>query len=160
VGDDAQCDILLWGVNAQCDVHGLNGPFRLKGSLPWRPPSWIPNGQGTHTRVPSWWRIACAFALVGAPLWQHVNFELTFWWQCLGCAPAILWQRLRTFAFACRRHLDVMLAFLQQHLRRWLVHMLVVLRWHLKRSFVSSRCLSLQPYGFAFALVRASLALS
>jgi len=90
-------------------LAGLNRHFYLHGGFPKRFPSRVPNSQGTHFRVPSWWCIALAlrqllwFALavswrlvstpasvpVRASSQRHVDFALALPRQRLGFAPAL-----------------------------------------------------------------------
>jgi len=100
--------VLVWpgvscfvaGVDDRCDVLGLNRSFRLENLLPRRLPSRIPAGQGSLFRVPSWRRIALAFALVGAPLWHLVHAPgPSFRVSTLAAAPVVC-ARLLSGPFA------------------------------------------------------------
>jgi len=82
----ARC--FLVGDDAQCDVHGLNRPFRLDDIITGQPPSRIPNGQGTHTQV----ALQCHVMLALVVLQRHLERALVSLWH-------LLWQPNR-FAFA------------------------------------------------------------
>jgi len=76
---------LLWGVDARCDVHGLN--FRLDGIISGRVSSRIPgvlslpSGQDGLVRRLLRWPTGLAIVLVCAVLWHRAMFALTLWWH-------------------------------------------------------------------------------
>jgi len=128
--------------------------FRVEGSLPWRPPSWIPkgysfpSGRDVFARQLSQRPTGLAIALICAPLWQCANFR-----------PAL-----------SQRHLDLSLGVAdfpsrQGVLMRHFSQRPVALAFmgsqrYFEHALISSWRLSLWLNGFAFALVQALLALS
>jgi len=73
-GDDAHCVWFCWWVTLSTVTFvGLDRPFLPDDSFSRRPPSRIPNQQGTLIRVALWQRVDIASALFS---WQHLKCAL------------------------------------------------------------------------------------
>jgi len=122
-GDDARCVRFCWWVTLSTVTFvGLDRPFLPDDFFSRRPPSRIPNQQGTLIRVAlwqrvdiasalfSWWHLKCTLISSQSPSWQPNGFMFALIRIVLQCraafAFALWWDHIKLSLALSRRRLD------------------------------------------------------